>query len=97
MKVRGSLLLLSVMWLTSVSSNKSSCKAIVVRKMNKEKFINYFKKKGKKTEQAEEIVVTKIISPATKEVTNAELRFVADEVESRMPDQNNIKRTSLKN
>lgn len=49
--------------------------------MNKEKFLNYFKKNGKKTEQGEEIVVTKIVSAATKEVTNAELRFVADEVE----------------
>ena len=85
------------MWLTSVSSNKSSCKAIVVRKMNKEKFLNYFNKKGKKTEQVEEIVVTKIVSPATKEVTNAELRFVADEVEKSHARPKQYQKASLKN
>ena len=51
-------------------------------KMNKEQFLNYFKNKEKKSsEKAEEIIVTKVVSSATKEITNAELMFVTNEIE----------------
>ena len=49
--------------------------------MNKEHFLHYFKIKDKNTEKAEEITVTKVVSSATKEITNAELRFTANEID----------------
>ena len=47
--------------------------------MNKEHFLHYFKIKN--TEKAEEITVTKVVSSANKEITNAELRFAANEID----------------
>ena len=49
--------------------------------MNKEHFLHYFKIKDKNTEKAEEITVTKVVSSATKEITNAELTFAANEID----------------
>ena len=50
--------------------------------MNKEQFLSYFEKKDNNdTKNAEEITVTKVVSSATKEITNAELRFVANEID----------------
>ena len=50
--------------------------------MNKERFLSYFEKKdNNNTKNAKEITVTKVISSATKEITNAELRFVANEID----------------
>ena len=52
-----------------------------VCEMNKEHFLHYFKIEDKNTEKAEEITVTKVVSSATKEITNAELRFAANEID----------------
>ena len=49
--------------------------------MNKEQFFSLFLKKDKNTEKAEEITVTKVVSSATKEITNAELRFAVNEID----------------
>ena len=49
--------------------------------MNKKHFLHYFKIKDKNTEKAEEITVTKVVSSSTKEITNAELRFAANEID----------------
>ena len=49
--------------------------------MNKEHFLHYFKIKDKNTEKAEEITFTKVVSSAKKEITNAELRFAANEID----------------
>ena len=49
--------------------------------MNKEHFLHYFKIKDKNTEKAEEITVRKVVSSATKEITNAELSFAANEID----------------
>ena len=48
--------------------------------MNKEQFLHYFYKKDKNTENAEEITVTKVVSSATTEITNGELRFAVNEI-----------------
>ena len=49
--------------------------------MNKEQFLHYFFKKNKNTEKAGEITVTKVVSSATKAITNAELRFAVNEID----------------
>ena len=49
--------------------------------MNKEHFLQYFEIKDKNSEKAEEITVTKVVSSATKEITNAELRFAANDTD----------------
>ena len=49
--------------------------------MNKEHFLHYFKIKDINNEKAEEVTVTKVVSSATKEITNAELRFAANEID----------------
>ena len=52
-----------------------------ISEMNKEHFLYYFKIKDKNTEKAKEITVTYVVSSATKEITNAELRFAANEID----------------
>ena len=49
--------------------------------MNKEHFLHYFKIKDKNTEKAEEITLTKVVSSTTKEITNVDLRFAANEID----------------
>ena len=46
--------------------------------MNKEQFLNYFKKKENNNDK-DDVTITNVISPATSEVTNAELVFVSQE------------------
>ena len=46
--------------------------------MNKEQFLNYFKKKENNNDK-DDVTITNVISPATSEVTNAELAFVSQE------------------
>ena len=46
--------------------------------MNKELFLYYFFKKDKNTKKAREITVAKVVSYATNEITNAELRFAVN-------------------
>ena len=49
--------------------------------MNKDKFLHYFFKKHKNTEKAKEITSTKVVSSATKKITNAELNFGVNEID----------------
>ena len=49
--------------------------------MSKEQFLCYFSKKDKNSEKAEEIRVTKVVSSAMKEITNAALRFAVKEID----------------
>ena len=41
-----------------------------ISEMNKQHFLHYFKIKDKNTKKAEEITLTKVVSSATKEITN---------------------------
>ena len=50
-------------------------------KMNNEKFLCYFKKKENTSEDNEDITITNVVtSVVTKDITNAELSFAADEI-----------------
>ena len=49
--------------------------------MNKEQFLQYSFEKDKYTEKAEEITITRFVSSATKEITNAELRSAVNEID----------------
>ena len=49
-------------------------------KMNKEKFLRYFKKKENTSENNEDVTVTNVVTSVTKDITNAELSFAANEI-----------------
>ena len=49
-------------------------------KMNKEKFLSYFKKKENTSEDNEDITITNVVTCVKKYITNVELSFVADEI-----------------
>ena len=52
-------------------------------KMNKEKFLLYFKKNEKivDKENDNEVKITNVIKPATSDITNVELTLVAKEIQ----------------
>ena len=49
--------------------------------MSQSSFFTILLKKDKNTEKAEEITVTKVVSSATKEISNVELRFAVNEID----------------
>ena len=60
---------------------------MLISKLSKRKSIWNFEsnkdknKKGKNTETAEKITFTKVVSSATKEITNVEVRFAVNEID----------------
>ena len=49
-------------------------------KSNEEKFLHYFKKKEKTSEDKEDIKITNAVSSVTKDITNPELGFSAEKI-----------------
>ena len=59
--------------------------------MNKEKLLCYFKKKENTSDDNEGVTITNAITPVTKDITNGEFSFEADEMKNRTVDLNSIR------
>ena len=70
-------------WVFSCSLTHVVSTSVNSNQRNEQKAVSSLLKKDKNTEKAEETIVTKVVSPATKEISNAELRFVVNEIDGR--------------